>query len=88
MLNAFSSLFARLDHSWLGDRKLALIDVNTEHPTVVTQFEIWIKDFVNTYKIDGLRIDAAKHVPEGFWPPFCESAGVFCIGEVFGEDLP
>src|SRR5579872_2451418 len=30
---------------------------------------------------------AAKHVDSSFWGPFCASAGVFCIGEVFGDDL-
>lgn len=30
---------------------------------------------------------AAKHVQLDFWQPFCASAGVFCIGEVYGDDL-
>ncbi|KAG9016069.1 hypothetical protein FRB93_011543 [Tulasnella sp. JGI-2019a] len=40
------------------------------------------------YKVDGLRIDAAKHVRPSFWGPFCQAAGVFCIGEVFGDPVP
>lgn len=64
------------------------MDVNTEHPTVVTSYANWISEFVKTYSIDGLRIDAAKHVREDFWPGFCEAAGVFCIGEVFAQDMP
>ena len=39
-------------------------------------------------RLSFLLYSAAKHVREDFWPPFCEAAGVFCIGEVFGEDLP
>jgi alpha-amylase len=54
----------------------------------VTSYQNWIKEFVQTYSIDGLRIDAAKHVREDFWPGFCEAAGVFCIGEVFAHDMP
>lgn len=36
--------------------------------------------------MDGLRIDAAKHVDHEFWTPFQEAAGVFTIGEVFDSD--
>jgi alpha-amylase len=50
-------------------------------------YQAWIQDFVHTYDIDGLRIDAAKHVPASFWPAFCAAAGVFCMGEVFGSDV-
>lgn len=42
---------------WLGDDKLPLMDVNTEHPDVISGLQSWIADFVSTYKIDGLRID-------------------------------
>ena len=73
---------------WLGDTHLALMDVDTELPEVISTYNTWIADFVKTYGFDGLRIDAAKHVPETFWPDFCEAAGVFCIGEVFAQDLP
>lgn len=72
----------------MGDQKLALMDVNTEHPTVISTFETWIADFVKTYSIDGLRIDAAKHVQPEFWTGFCKAADVFCIGEVFTQDIP
>lgn len=63
------------------------MDVNTEHPDVVSSYSTWIKDFVQQYKVDGLRLDAAKHVRGDFWPPFCESAGVFCMGEVYEQDV-
>lgn len=76
------------EYCWLALTEVALMDVNTEHPDVIGMLQAWIKDLVTTYNIDGLRIDAAKHVPGAFWAPFCESAGVFCIGEVFGDDIP
>jgi len=44
-------------------------------------------NLVQEYGIDGLRIDAAKHVQAQFWTSFCDSAGVFCLGEVFGDDI-
>jgi alpha-amylase len=69
---------------WLGDTKVPLPDVDTSNPTVISQYSDWIAGFVKEYSIDGLRIDAAKHVQSSFWPTFCGAAGVFCIGEVFG----
>lgn len=75
------------ERCWLGDTVVPLADLNTEDPTVVAGFSSWIQSLVKEYNIDGLRIDAAKHVNIGFWPVFCSSAGVFCIGEVFGSDI-
>ena len=31
------------------------------------------------------EIKLFRHVQLDFWPGFCSSAGVFCIGEVFGD---
>ncbi|KAJ7093161.1 glycoside hydrolase family 13 protein [Mycena epipterygia] len=73
---------------WLGDTTVPLPDVDTENPTVVSQYSQWIADLVQTYSIDGLRIDAAKHVKQSFWPGFAKSAGVFCMGEVFDPAVP
>ncbi|KAH9946352.1 alpha-amylase [Epithele typhae] len=71
---------------WLGDTKVALPDVNTQDPTVVSTYKSWISALVKEFNIDGLRIDAAKHVNMDFWPQFCGAADVFCIGEVFDAD--
>jgi len=30
---------------------------------------------------------AAKHVNNDFWGTFCAKAGIFCMGEVFGDDI-
>ena len=72
---------------------------------MISGYSTWIKSLVQTYNIDGLRIDAAKfvfcraamldclidanyrHVDAAFWPQFCGAAGVFCMGEVFGDDI-
>jgi len=76
-----------IQNCWLGDTAVPLPDINTEDPTVASTYGSWIKNLVQEYGIDGLRIDAAKHVPESFWTSFCDSAGVFCMGEVFGSDI-
>ena len=51
-------------------------------------------------RIDGMRLasafvacqpqlspPAAKHVNNDFWGSFCTRAGVFCMGEVYGDDI-
>jgi len=76
------------EECWLGDKNVPLPDLNTENPTVVAGFQSWVSNLVQEYSIDGLRIDAAKHVNIPFWPQFSKAAGVFCIGEVFNPDVP
>ena len=63
------------------------MDVNTEHPDVISQLQTWIPEYVKEFGIDGIRIDAAKHVRGDFWPGFCGASGVFCIGEVYTDDM-
>jgi alpha-amylase len=76
------------EQCWMGDDKVALMDLNTENAFVQETMNQMIKDLVATYQIDGLRIDAAKHVPQAFLKSFCASAGVFCTGEVYTGDTP
>lgn len=71
----------------MGDANVALMDVNTENEEVISQYSDWIKDFVQSYRVDGLRLDAAKHIRGDFWPAFCRSAGAFCMGEVYEQDV-
>jgi len=37
----------------------------------------WIKNLVQTYNFDGIRIDTIPEVPKDFWKEFAQSAGVF-----------
>ncbi|KAB5532690.1 alpha-amylase-like protein [Coniochaeta sp. 2T2.1] len=67
---------------WLYPYGVALADVDTEDPEVVTMLGAWVKELVSNYSIDGLRIDAAKHVNDAFLPQFVASSGVFAFGEV------
>jgi alpha-amylase len=38
---------------------------------------------VQTYNLDGIRIDTIPEVPKDFWSEFSQSAGVFQVGECF-----
>ncbi|KAK0624881.1 alpha amylase [Bombardia bombarda] len=67
---------------WLYPYGVALADLDTESNTVVDMMTSWIKGLVANYSIDGLRIDAAKHVNDEFLPTFVEASGVFALGEV------
>lgn len=68
---------------WLGVTNVALPDLATESQEVVDMIGTWIRGLVANYSIDGLRIDAAKHVNDEFLPPFIEAAGVFTFGEIY-----
>jgi len=46
-----------------------------------------VKDVVNTYQFDGLRVDTTPEVKKPFWKEYSASAGVFTIGEVFNGDI-
>ncbi|KAK1634324.1 alpha amylase [Colletotrichum phormii] len=67
---------------WLYPYGVALADLATEKTAVVDEFGKWIKELVSNYSIDGLRIDAAKHVNDAFLPTFVNASGVFAFGEV------
>ncbi|PGH02056.1 alpha-amylase [Blastomyces parvus] len=74
---------AMVENCWLGDQTVSLPDLDSMQPEVQTIFNNWISALVSNYSIDGLRIDAAKHVPKPFWRKFNDAAGVYSMGEVF-----
>ena len=71
-----------VEQCWLGNCNITMPDLNTNHPEVAAEMNSWIKSLVSNYSIDGLRIDSVKNVNRDFFPPWCQSAGVFCMGEV------
>lgn len=73
-----------LEKCWLH----GLPDLNQDNEFVRQTLLDYVKDFVQTYEIDGLRLDALRHVSRSFWSEFSKAAGVFTIGEVFSFDLP
>lgn len=76
-----------VENCWLGDSTVALVDVNTTKDWVVEKMKSWIKSLVSTYKIDGIRIDTAKHLDKAFLTNFSEASGVFATGEVYHGDI-
>jgi len=78
----------QIETYWIGGaNNVALPDVNTELPEVYTTLYLWIRQLVETYAADGLRLDTAKHIRKSFWPGFIQAAGVYAIGEVLDGDI-
>ncbi|KAL1962055.1 hypothetical protein VTN77DRAFT_641 [Rasamsonia byssochlamydoides] len=72
---------------WTGDNIVALPDLAQEKPQVASLLESWIQETLANYSIDGLRIDAAKHVYPDFLPQFFNASGsMFMTGEVFEQN--
>ncbi|KAL3455939.1 glycoside hydrolase superfamily [Aspergillus heterothallicus] len=72
-----------------GDLEVVLPDLYTEHAEVQNILTRWAKQTIETYSIDGLRLDAAKHVDTGFLRNFVSSlaADTFVTGEVLERDV-
>jgi len=74
-LNDMRYYHNRGETDWVGEGYFVgdfagLDDVMTEHPRVVEGFTEIFKDWITKYKIDGYRIDTAKHVNKEFWQQF------------------
>ncbi|PYH90509.1 alpha-amylase AmyA [Aspergillus ellipticus CBS 707.79] len=73
---------------WTGDNIVALPDLKTEDLTVQTMLNDWVQEIMTNYSIDGLRLDAAKHVTPDFLPVFQKAAfNSFVTGEVFDQSI-
>ncbi|HBK92604.1 MAG TPA: alpha-amylase [Parvularcula sp.] len=78
------------ESSTLGDF-VGLDDFMTEDPRVVEGFIDIYKQWITDYKIDGFRIDTAKHVNPSFWRAFLPAVKEHAKAEgipnfyVFGE---
>ncbi|GAB7358647.1 hypothetical protein MBLNU230_g3877t1 [Neophaeotheca triangularis] len=69
---------------WEGDTTVSLPDIRTEDDDIRSTWQDWIRDLVNEYGIDGLRLDVAKQVRPDFWPPFNQAAGgLYMVGEIY-----
>ncbi|KAA8895252.1 alpha-amylase [Sphaerosporella brunnea] len=75
-----------VEECWLGDEKVALVDVDTALPWVQTTMNKWVKELIETYQIDGIRLDTARHMGRPFLSSFAAAAGVFTLGEVWHRD--
>lgn len=63
-----------------------LDDLNQENAAAAGELKNWIAWLIDQTKIDGLRVDTAKHVPKWFLKDFDTAANSFTIGEVFHGD--
>ena len=60
-----------------------LDDLNQENPETAAALNSWIQWLVAESKVDGLRVDTAKHVPKWYLKSFDQAANTFTLGEVF-----
>ena len=74
-LNDLTLYHNRGHTTFVGENSLygdfgGLDDLMTEHPKVVQGFIEIYKDWITKYRIDGFRIDTARHVNDEFWQQF------------------
>lgn len=69
----------RVENCRLAD----LPDLKQENQWVRSTLINWIRDLIQKYDIDGIRIDTIPEVPGDFWSEFTQAAGVYQVGEVF-----
>ena len=91
-LNDMTLYHNRGESFWFGESELygdfaGLDDLNTEHPTVVRGMIDIYKSWITDFRIDGYRIDTAKHVRPEFTPEIMAHARAEGIEHfhVFGE---
>ena len=95
-LNDVTLYHNRGNSHWIGESSVygdfsGLDDLATENPRVVDGMIEIFGSWIDTYKIDGFRIDTAKHVNPEFWqkftPAMLERARANGIGHfhIFGE---
>ncbi len=86
----------RGDSFWFGESSLygdfsGLDDLLTEDPRVLEGFITIFKDWITNYRMDGFRIDTARHVNPEFWQAFSAAILEHAIEQgipnfyVFGE---
>lgn len=60
------------------DCRLAFLpDLDQSNDYVRNYLKDWVKNLVNDFGFDGIRIDTIPEVPKEFWSEYGESAGVF-----------
>jgi alpha-amylase len=64
-------------------RLSGLPDLDQGNSYVRQYLKDWIKNLVQKYKFDGIRIDTIPEVPKDFWSEYGQAAGVFQMGECF-----
>lgn len=68
-------------------RLFGLPDLDQNMPWVRKYLCDWVRNLIQKYNFDGIRIDTVRHIDKDFWSEYTRAAGVFSIGEAFsGED--
>ena len=52
-------------------------DLNQDNSYVRGYLKDWVKNLVNTYGFDGIRIDTIPEVSKDFWKEYGSASGVF-----------
>lgn len=93
--NPFEQTCIDVDKKHQGNNRTALEtcwlqwlpDLNQRHPFVRQQLLEWVNWLIQTYHIDGLRVDAVRHIPVDFCKEFQEASGVYNVGELFNDGV-
>lgn len=64
-------------------RLAGLPDLDQGNSYVRQYLKDWIKNLVQKYNFDGIRIDTIPEVPKDFWSEYGQAAAVFQMGENF-----
>jgi alpha-amylase len=100
-ITGMSAIFKLSEHTWStkvdGENGnydyLMGADVDFKNPEVRAELTKWGKWYLDTAKIDGVRLDAVKHISYDFFPQWLnalrEHTGreVFAVGEYWLDDL-
>lgn len=93
----------RGESHWSGQSAIqgdfsGLDDLMTEHPVVIDGMIDIFKEWITKYRVDGFRVDTAKHVNPGFWKRFVPAmkehakdegiANFYIFGEAYYEGEP
>lgn len=72
---------------------LMFADIDHSHPDVIEELKRWIDWFINELSLDGLRLDAVKHIDNDFMEEFSthiyekHGENFYLLGEYWDEDV-
>ena len=72
-----------VEHCWLS----GLPDLDQSNDYVRTYLKNWIRNVVENFDFDGIRIDTIPHIEKPFWKEYGDASGVFQMGECFNGDV-
>lgn len=77
-----------IEYCWLiASPPPSLPDIDTENSTVLNSMIQSVVTLVETYNIDGIRLDTVKELPKTVLSQFQEAVGVFVTGEVYDDRI-